>query len=125
MNKKLKKYIIIILVPIILVIAMFIFSDGGMELAPPRTPEQEREHFNSKFAVYGEEQTASVVKVVVMHVAANNIENSERIITLYKDGIESSSRAVQEEVEGSSKVYNIKVDYDEDGYVNKVMITEL
>ena len=71
-------------------------------------------NFNYNFTLYeGKSQSAMQIRALVSEVKASNEEQSERQVEL-----------IQPEGLSSSKKYRVVLEYGEDGYINKIIITE-
>ena len=71
-----------------------------------------KEAFNNMFTKYEGTQKGSTVKVLIQEIEKNNADNDTRIV---KIEVNASDIEV-------SSIYNIKVNYDDNGYVNEVIV---
>lgn len=84
--------------------------------------------FNSKFETYSGTNAKIFVESILDNVVTNNKKNKEMLVTvIYKDKSTTDSEEIIE-IKHSLKdraKYEVKLDYDDDGYVNVVTIEDL
>ena len=84
--------------------------------------------FNSKFEMYSGTEAKIFVENLLDNVVTNNKKNKDMLVTvIYNDKFTTDSEEIidiKHSLNDRSK-YEIKLDYDEDGYVNTVTIEDL
>ena len=84
--------------------------------------------FNWNFETYSGSKYKSSVEIVLDNVVTNNKTNKELLVTVaYKDNETTDPDAIIEIKHSliDRRKYEVKIDYDEYGYVNKVTIEDL
>ena len=85
--------------------------------------ESEKFVFNAKFTNYeGDSVKGTDVKSLVMEIIANNMADEDKKIEVTGD-IKIIGEEVPDTIE-TSKTYKVKCDKNEEGYINKIEITE-
>lgn len=121
---------------IAMVIAIFI-SSGNMffktgkiinSISEKNINIQEVDSFNSKFEIYRGTSSKIQVNLILDEVVANNKKNKSKIVTVeYNDNITSAPEEIinlKNSFEESKK-YEIILDYDLEGFVNKVKLQNI
>lgn len=90
------------------------FSEA-LDDAAKEAEEQAKEMFNMRFNVYEGQQRGGAVKALITSVTSAN-SNGKRRIKI--DGIKDITSI------DSKNKYNVKMNYDSEGYINEIIITE-
>ena len=92
--------------------------------------ELKKEKFNNKFILYeGENVEQEYVQKLIKTVSENmedyQVVSGTQIKILIKEGVKNEQKAneILTAIEDSRKTFNIKLNYDEQGYVNSIDIT--
>lgn len=79
--------------------------------------------FNSKFESYeGEDVNGANVKSLIRIVNNSNMAFEEKQVTLTVDGVKLNSSGNNITI-NTSKTYEVKMNYDSKGYINKIKVT--
>lgn len=109
-------YILVVAI-IVLVILITSWSGNGRSVDDFDETKYQIESFNSKYTAYmGKAVTGSTVKSLMIEIRASNAQNEEHQVL--QEGIQASNQI------RSSKMYEVEAEYDEEGYINKIIITE-
>lgn len=84
----------------------------------------EKSSFNSKYELYSGKQSKYLLKTIFDSVATNNSKNSDKKITIVCNGVSTEEPEEINNLYNSlqDKEYEAKLDYDDNGYVNKITI---
>ena len=92
--------------------------------------ELKKEKFNNKFALYEGEDVEQEYVQKLIKTAGENMEDYQvisgtQIKIFIKEGVQNEQKAneILTAIEDSRKTFNIKLNYDEQGYVNSIDIT--
>ncbi len=99
-------------------------SDNNLNEYDSMKQKIEVSSFNSKYELYSGKQNKHLLKTIFDSVATNNSKNIDKKITIVCSGVHTSD---PEEITDlydklEDKEYEIKLDYDDNGYVNKITI---
>lgn len=88
--------------------------------------KHEIDSFNSKFEIHSGTQYRIFIISLIDDVITNNKKNSDHIITVINGDINSSDpeeiRKIKDNFTDMTTQYEVILDYDENGYVNKITI---
>ena len=87
--------------------------------------EIEKKSFNGNFELYSGTVHKMMVNAVLDEVISNNNKNEDKIIVVVYDGIETNKTdeiiKIKEDI-SNEKLYQVILDYDDNGLVNKITI---
>ena len=90
--------------------------------------EVEKQSFNNKFELYSGTSSRLFVTTLLDNVVTNNKKNNDKIITvIYNETITTDSNEIVELKPSfeQGKDYEVMLDYDTNGFVNKVTIKDI
>ena len=90
--------------------------------------EAEKQSFNGKFELYSGTSSRLFVTTLLDNVITNNKKNSDKIITvIYNETITTDPNEIVELKQSfeQGKDYEVILDYDTNGFVNKVTIKDI
>ena len=90
--------------------------------------ETEKQMFNANFETYSGTKNSTLVKLLLEKIVTNNKNNNEHIITVVYNARTSTAETIIMSIKHSledGKDYEISLDYDSNGFVNKVIINDL
>lgn len=88
----------------------------------------DKEEFNGQFEMYSGTEMGASTKKIIDNVIKNNKTNKDRLVTFVYNDVKSTD---PDEIKGvKSKIndfkdYEVSLDYDDDGYVNKVTVEDV
>lgn len=110
-------FICITIFSIVILVMSIQYPTSGIQPVTTQTYDIPKRIFNSNFTPYmGEKQSASQVKLLISAVEASNATNEERQVEIEPEDINTKLKA--------SKKYSVELEYDDEGYVNEIIITE-
>ena len=80
--------------------------------------------FNTIFEVYEGRNKGSQIKSLVSTVNSKNKDADRKITVKFNDSEYTDSFSEISDLVETSKTYEVKLDYDSEGFVNKVIIDE-